>query len=82
MWKRLASLAAGVAAAVVLAAAGSGVAPAFAKSCPSGFTPGKIDGQWKCLHAGEYCDRTDENEYQHYYFKCVVVNGTYRLEHS
>jgi hypothetical protein len=57
-------------------------AVATAKSCPHGFTHAVIGGEQKCLHAGEYCARSDERQYQHYHFECEKVHGTYRLEHS
>lgn len=82
MLKRLGSISAGVAAAIAIATAGVGAPAAFAKSCPSGYTQGRIDGSQKCLRAGEYCDRSDQNEYRQYHYTCKDVNGTYRLERS
>jgi hypothetical protein len=82
MLKRLGSVGAGVAVAVVIAIAGAGAPAAFAKSCLSGYLRGTIDGQQECLRAGEYCDRSDQNEYRHYHYTCKDVNGTYLLERS
>jgi hypothetical protein len=82
MLKRLGSVGAGVAVAVAIATGGAGAPAAFAKSCPSGYTRATIDGSQKCLRAGEYCDRSDQNEYRHYHYTCKDVNGTYRLKRS
>jgi len=65
------------------AMAGFGLVPtASAKSCPSGFTPGVIGGEAKCLHAGEYCSHAEASQYRRYHFSCVRVRGVYRLERS
>jgi hypothetical protein len=53
-----------------------------AKTCPSGYTHAIIGGAQKCLHAGEYCAHSHAGQYRRYHYKCVLVNGTYRLEHS
>jgi hypothetical protein len=58
------------------------VPTAAAKTCPSGFTHATIGGEQKCLHAGEYCSHAEGGQYRRYHFKCVRVNGVYRLEHS
>jgi hypothetical protein len=63
------------------ALAGIGFVPtASAKTCPNGFTHAVIGGQQKCLHAGEYCARSEAGQYRRYHFVCRNVNGTYRLE--
>jgi NADPH-dependent curcumin reductase CurA len=68
---------------VTAALGGVGFVPtAVAKSCSSGFTPGVIGGQQKCLHAGEYCSHAEATQYRRYHFSCVRVRGVYRLEHS
>jgi hypothetical protein len=69
-----------VVALLVLIAALPGTA--LGKSCPSGYTLGTIGGAQKCLHAGEYCIRSDAKQYRRYHFACDDINGTYRLEHS
>lgn len=51
-----------------------------AKSCGPGFTHAVIDGEQKCLHAGEYCSHTEARQYVRYHFVCERVRGTYRLE--
>lgn len=56
--------------------------PASAKSCRFGYTSAGIGGAQKCLHAGEYCAHAEAGQYRRYHFKCVAVNGTYRLERS
>jgi hypothetical protein len=67
----------------VAAIAVSGLAPAAsAKTCPTGYTHAVIGGQQKCLHSGEYCSHAEARQYPKYYFKCVLVRGVYRLEHS
>jgi hypothetical protein len=53
-----------------------------AKTCHSGYTHAVIGGSQKCLHAGEYCAHSHAGQYRHYHYKCVTVNGTYRLEHT
>ena len=71
----------GVVAAAALA--GSTLVPAAgAKSCPAGFEHAVIGGKQKCLHAGEYCSHREARQYRRYHFKCVLVNGAYRLERS
>jgi hypothetical protein len=63
--------------------AGSALVPtATAKTCPSDFTHATIGGVQKCLHAGEYCSHAEARQYRRYQFKCVLVNGVYRLEYS
>ena len=32
---------------------------------------GRIDGQRKCLRAGEFCDHSDDREYRRYGFRCT-----------
>lgn len=53
-----------------------------AKTCPSGYTHAVIGGSEKCLHAGEYCAHAEARQYRRYHYKCVLVKGTYRLEHT
>ena len=68
-------------AAAVLAA--TALAPgASAKTCHSGYTHAVIGGAEKCLHAGEYCSHAEARQYTRYHFKCIRVNGVYRLERS
>lgn len=71
-----------IAVAAVSAAAGlAAIAPgASARTCPSGYTHAKIDGQQKCLQEGEYCSYDDNSEYRNYGYFCQNQNGTYRLE--
>jgi hypothetical protein len=65
------------------ALAGSALVPtASAKTCSAAFTHATIGGEQKCLHAGEYCSHAEGQQYRRYHFKCVRVNGVYRLEHS
>jgi hypothetical protein len=42
-----------------------------AKSCPSGFVKATISGSTKCLHAGEFCSRSAQRQYERYGFRCV-----------
>jgi hypothetical protein len=58
------------------------VVAVFAKTCPHGYTHAVIGGHQKCLHAGEYCAHRFGRQYRRYHFKCVIVNGTYRLERT
>ena len=53
-----------------------------AKTCRHGYTHAVIGGEQKCLHAGEYCAHRFGRQYRRYHFKCVIVNGTYRLERT
>ena len=55
---------------------------ASAKTCRSGYTHAVIGGAQKCLHAGEYGAHAEAGQYTRYHFKCIRVNGVYRLEHS
>lgn len=71
---------------LALGAVGAFVAPAAmpsvasAKHCPSGYVRGSVDGAQKCLRRGEYCSSDDQSDYHRAGYKCVIVNGTYRLE--
>jgi hypothetical protein len=58
------------------------VTTASAKTCSAGFTHATIGGEQKCLHAGEYCSHAEARQYRRYHFKCILVNGVYRLERS
>ena len=40
-----------------------------AKVCHRG-TPARINGESKCLQAGEYCARRYERQYEHYGYEC------------
>jgi hypothetical protein len=55
---------------------------AQAKTCSSGYTHAIVEGEQKCLHAGEYCEHSEQRTYRRYHFVCKLVNGTYRLERS
>jgi hypothetical protein len=39
--------------------------------CSSGYVDAVIDGEHKCLHAGEFCSPSAESQYEHYGFTCV-----------
>lgn len=69
--------------AAAAALAGSALVPiASAKTCSSHYVHAVIGGAEKCLHAGEYCSHAEARQYRQYHFKCQLVNGVYRLEHS
>jgi hypothetical protein len=40
-------------------------------ACPAGYVDAIIEGQEKCLRAGEFCSAPDESQYEHYGFTCV-----------
>jgi hypothetical protein len=42
-----------------------------ARSCPAGDTPASIDGQAKCLRAGEFCKHSADRQYRRYGFRCI-----------
>jgi hypothetical protein len=42
-----------------------------AKTCRAPGRLGKIEGQWKCLRAGEFCKRRDDAQYRRYGFRCI-----------
>ena len=42
-----------------------------AKTCSAGYTRARIDGQIKCLHAGEFCRHADDRQYRHYGYRCI-----------
>lgn len=54
------------------ASAASGPEPQAqaAKRCAAGYVKARIDGESKCLHAGQYCKRAKERQYRKYGFSC------------
>ena len=72
----------------------AGVAPATASrshravvaaSCRSGYVSATIDGQRKCLHAGEFCKHSADRQYRRYGFRCIRYYrnvNRYRLTHG
>ena len=46
----------------------------------SRYVRARIAGQVKCLGRGEYCAVSERSQYPKYGFRCVDVDGTYRLE--
>ena len=65
-------LAAGIAAGLAVASSPATASrPSQAQSCPPGYVDAIIDGQEKCLRAGEFCSPADESQYEHYGFTCV-----------
>lgn len=69
-------IAATVALALPLAAPASPVAHA---ACSSRFTSATIGGSHKCLHAGEYCARRYERQYERYGYRCSASYDPPRL---
>ena len=72
-----------------VAAAGAGaVAPtttasaALAKTCRAGYVHAVIQGEEKCLHAGEFCRHALDRVYRRYGFRCIRYDARvhrYRL---
>jgi hypothetical protein len=55
-----------------------------AKSC-SGYVRAVINGQVKCLRAGEFCTHSADRQYRHYGFRCTRYYRNvhrYRLTHA
>jgi hypothetical protein len=50
---------------------------ALAETCSSGYVHAVIEGQQKCLHAGEFCISTDNRQYHRYGFTCVLYPSGY-----
>lgn len=75
----LTSCAALILAALILLAGAGG---AQARTCSPGYVHAIIEGEQKCLHAGEYCEPSEQRTYRRYHFTCTRVNGAYRLERS
>jgi len=48
-------LAAGLAAGFAMTSGSAARLPAHAEACPAGYVDAVINGQEKCLHAGEFC---------------------------
>jgi hypothetical protein len=42
-----------------------------AKSCSAGYTRGVINGEVKCLRAGEFCTHSANKQYHRYGFNCT-----------
>jgi hypothetical protein len=77
----------------LVAAAGTGVATptttaapaAVAKTCHAGYVHAVIQGQEKCLHAGEFCRHAWDRYYRRYGFRCIRYDARvqrYRLTRS
>jgi hypothetical protein len=47
-------------------------AVAEAKTCRPGWTRARIDGQVKCLRAGQFCKRSADRQYRRYGFRCTT----------
>jgi hypothetical protein len=69
-------------AAVIAVLIGAIPSAAIAKTCSSSYVHGVIGGVQKCLERGEFCAHRYASQYRRYHFKCVSVNGHYRLEPS
>lgn len=56
-------------------------APAFAKSCSSGWTHATINGAQKCLRRGQFCAGGSDSQYHRYGFHCHKrdARGNYHL---
>jgi hypothetical protein len=48
-------------------------------SCSSHYTSATIGGSHKCLHAGEYCARRYERQYERYSYECSTSYSPPRL---
>ncbi|HUA75399.1 MAG TPA: hypothetical protein VL988_11625 [Solirubrobacteraceae bacterium] len=56
--------------------------PVAHASCSSRFTSATIGGSHKCLHAGEYCARRYERQYERYGYRCSTAYDPPRLRES
>lgn len=74
----------------LVAAAGAGTtAPAttaaITKTCRGEYVHAVIQGQEKCLHAGEFCRHAWDRYYRRYGFRCIRYDARvhrYRLTHT
>jgi hypothetical protein len=86
MRRLLAILAALIAALGAATAAPATTAPtASAKTCRTGYVHAVIQGQEKCLHAGEFCRHSLDRVYRRYGFRCIRYDPRverYRLTRS
>jgi hypothetical protein len=56
-----------------------------AKTCSAGYTRGTINGEVKCLRAGEFCTHSADRQYRRYGFRCIRYYANvhrYRLTHA
>lgn len=56
-----------------------------AKTCRAGYVHAVIQGQEKCLHAGEFCRHALDRVYRRYGFRCIRYDPRverYRLTRS
>lgn len=58
---------------------GSSATSSTGKTCTSGDTQGVINGQSKCLAAGQQCSSKAISSYPQYGFVCENSNGKYVL---
>ncbi|MGZ4186181.1 MAG: hypothetical protein ACXVFQ_15925 [Solirubrobacteraceae bacterium] len=49
----------------------TGHVQAIAAKCCSGYVRAVINGQVKCLRAGEFCTHSADRQYRHYGFRCI-----------
>jgi hypothetical protein len=55
---------------------------AVSKTCRAGYVHAVIQGEQKCLHAGEFCRRSLDRAYRRYGFRCIRYDAhahRYRL---
>jgi hypothetical protein len=58
---------------------------AAAKICQAGYVHAVIQGEEKCLHAGEFCRHSLDRVYRRYGFRCIHYDARvhrYRLTHA
>jgi hypothetical protein len=58
---------------------------AAAKTCHAGYVDAIIQGEEKCLHAGEFCRHSLDRVYRRYGFRCIRYDARvhrYRLTHA
>ena len=68
-----------LAAAALAAPAAAPAGPVAHVSCGSHYTSATIGGSHKCLHAGEYCARRYERQYERYGYECSTSYSPPRL---
>lgn len=56
-----------------------GAAPVAHIACSSHYVSATIEGAHKCLHAGEYCARRANRQYERYGYECSTAYSPPRL---